>query len=353
MNDILQKVEDIISIINCRKCLLVAGDSFDKLGLDSIFSQIRFVRYRDFTPNPIYEQVYEGVELFNKEACEAIIAVGGGSAIDVAKCIKLFCKLDKTKNYLQQEYQNNSVLLIAIPTTAGTGSEATKYAVIYHNGVKQSITHQCILPDFVVLESSLLRSLPLYQKKSTLLDSLCQAIESWWSVNSTDESVGYSKMTISIIKNYWKQYLWGDDIFVAKLILEASNYSGKAINITATTAAHAMSYKMTSMYHISHGHAVAISMPFLWKYISDHLDRCIDKRGKAWIENMMNDLELLLDYHEFCEILNGMELDYPIAYFREKELDILVKDVNLERLGNFPVLLPEDEIRIIYGRVLQ
>ena len=90
--------------------------------------------------------------------------------------------------YLQQDFSDSGIPLVAIPTTAGTGSESTRFAVIYHQGVKQSVTHPSIIPNYAILEPAVLSSLPVYQKKCTVLDALCQGIESWWSINSTPQS---------------------------------------------------------------------------------------------------------------------------------------------------------------------
>lgn len=100
-------------------------------------------------------------------------------------------------------------------------------------------------------DDSVLETLPEYQKKATLMDAFCQSIESFWSINSTKESKGYSKEAINIIMNNYEDYLDGDNS-KNKLILKAANISGKAINITQTTAGHAMSYKLTSFYNIEY-----------------------------------------------------------------------------------------------------
>ena len=88
---------------------------------------------------------------------------------------------------------------MAMPTTAGTGSEATKYAVIYYNGEKQSINDESIIPSTVLFDSSILDSLPSYQKKATVLDAFSHSIESMWSINSTKESKEYSKEALTLI----------------------------------------------------------------------------------------------------------------------------------------------------------
>ena len=183
----LQSIETALKEVSSKRYMLVHDPSFHHLPVKDYVKPD--VVFDDFTSNPLYEQVCKGVELFNAHHCDAIIAVGGGSTIDVAKCIKLYCKMDPTMNYLQQEYRDSGVPLIAIPTTAGTGSESTRYAVIYYEGKKQSVTHESIIPTYAILEPRLLKTLPLYQKKCTMLDAMCQCIESLWSVNSTDESM--------------------------------------------------------------------------------------------------------------------------------------------------------------------
>ena len=113
------------------KVLLVCDGSIQFLKINDYFNKKRnIVRFSDFIPNPLYESVVKGVELFHKEGCDTIVAVGGGSAMDVAKCIKLYSNMNNQDNYLKQKIVPNDIPLIAVPTTAGTGSEATRYAVI-------------------------------------------------------------------------------------------------------------------------------------------------------------------------------------------------------------------------------
>ena len=115
-----------------KKVFLVCDSSFPFLNIKEDIEGIAlpYTIFDDFTPNPLYEDVCQGIKLFNAKGCDTIIAVGGGSSIDVAKCIKLYCKMSDDRLYLEQEYKDTGVKLIAIPTTAGTGSESTRYAVI-------------------------------------------------------------------------------------------------------------------------------------------------------------------------------------------------------------------------------
>ena len=245
-----------------KSILLVCDSAFGFLRIKDYFETlearkgIRVVKFSDFQPNPLYESVVKGVEIFHENKCGLIAAVGGGSAIDVAKCIKLYSNMDSSENYLKQQIVPNDVPLFAVPTTAGTGSEATRYAVIYYNGAKQSVTDYSCIPSTVLFDASALKTLPMYQKKATMMDALCHAIESFWSVNSNEESMGYSQQAIEMIVANKASYLANEDAGNENM-LKAANIAGKAINITQTTAGHAMCYKLTSLYGIAHGHAAA------------------------------------------------------------------------------------------------
>lgn len=349
------------AITGSNKILLVVDGSFPFLNIkDDIEAMtVPYVIFDQFTPNPLYEDVCKGVDLFNKEGCDAILAVGGGSSIDVAKCIKLYCRMKKDKLYLEQEYKDTGVRLIAIPTTAGTGSESTRYAVIYYDSRKQSVTHDSIIPDVAILESKVLKTLPLYQKKCTMLDALCQGIESWWSVNSTGESKEYSKASVETIMQWWREYILENVDEAAEMIMQAANYAGRAINITQTTAAHAFSYKITSMYHLPHGHAVAVCLPVIWKYMIENIDKCIDIRGQEelantfmQIANAMGASDAKYAIEDFEMLLDIMDIKCPVAQDKERELDLLTTSVNPIRLRNNPVELNDAAIHSLYENIL-
>ena len=344
---IFSDISQLSPIFAGKKVLLVCGRSFDGLGLSLPFDVIRF---SGFSPNPRYEDICRGVELCRKENCGAILAVGGGSAMDTAKCIKLFSTMDPAENYLRQEFRDNEVLLAAIPTTAGTGSESTRHAVIYYKAEKQSVSHPSLIPQAACLIPAVLEKLPLYQKKCTLLDALGQAIESWWSVSSTEESVRWSRMAIELIRDNWRPYLLEGDAAAAEKILLAANYAGRAINITATTAAHAMSYKLTSLYGIPHGHAVALCLAQVWEYMLGDVE-CTDSRGIEHLRQVFADLPVDLEWYK--KLLETLELTRPAAENREEELQILVSSVNPLRLRNNPALLDRATLKAMYERILR
>lgn len=365
-----------------RKVFLVCDGSWPYLNIGpdveaaigGIGSPVR--KFSDFGSNPLYESVCKGVEEFNASGCDTIVAVGGGSSIDVAKCIKLYCPTEPK--------------LIAIPTTAGTGSESTRYAVAYRNGEKQSITHESIIPDYAILEPSVLDSLPLYQKKCTMMDALCQAIESWWSVNATEASRVLSRQAIELIMANWEAYIFKG--LNSREIMRAANIAGQAINITQTTAPHAFSYKLTSLFGLPHGHAVALCLPEIWEFMLDYLSfRPIEVSGEISLRSVFSDIALAMGAETpedaiglFRSLMFKMELDFGSWYKAQTEdpkarnygrwpsgaqsapdcsdplseperasvLKTLASSVNPIRLANNPVPISESDALAIYSKIL-
>lgn len=364
----IDKLPGILQEVGCLKLFLVIDSSYPFLNIKDAIEAlpVKKVKFSDFTPNPLYEQVCQGIELLKESKCDSILAVGGGSAIDVAKCVKL-AVLAKEGNaaiippLVSQKLpiDGTKIPFIAIPTTAGTGSESTHNAVMYYEGAKQTVTNDGVLPDYAILEPSVLKTLPLYQKKCTMMDALCQGIESWWSVNSTEESYGYSHKTIKLIMGNWRKYIFENDDEAAEQIMLAANYGGRAINITQTTAAHAMSYKITSIYKLPHGHAVAVCLPGIWKYMLENMDKCIDIRGTEYLTGIFNKIAQTMgcstpaqSISMFREIMTEMEMEYPVTGDKERDLAILTQSVNSVRLKNNPILLKPDVIHHLYDNLL-
>lgn len=347
-----------------KRILIVCGSSFRNFRmkgfLDELTAQGRIspVYFSEYQPNPDYDSVVKGVDLFKKCNCDSIFAIGGGSAMDVAKCVKLYSNMPEGVNYLQEAIVPNDIPFLAAPTTAGTGSEATRYAVIYYKGEKQSVTDYSCIPQAVLFDTSMLCSLPDYQRKTTMLDAFCHSIESFWSVNSTDESKEFSKMAIGLILKNIDAYLENEESANAAM-LNAANLAGKAINITQTTAGHAMCYKMTKQYGISHGHAAALCVSVLWPYMVKHTDLCLDPRGKEYLDEMflalasaMGCTDAMAAADKFMRFFTGLNLQNPKAD-DEKEYDLLTKSVNLVRLKNNPIRLDEQTINALYRKILE
>ena len=361
----IDKLSEILNESNIEKLFIVTGaNSYKSLNFKDIIERLAIERvyFTDFTPNPKYEQICKGIDLFKSEGCDAILAIGGGSPMDVAKCIKLAVLADDGINAIIPPMVNKNVVIdgnkipfIAIPTTAGTGSESTHNAVMYYEGTKQTVTNDGILPYYAILEPSVLKTLPLYQKKCTMMDALCQGIESWWSVNSTDESKEYSKKAVELIIQNWEKYIFGNDDEAAANIMLGANYSGRAINIAQTTAAHAMSYKITSLYGLPHGHAVAVCLPEIWEYMVDNMDKCRDPRGKEYLDDIFRQISLsmgcidLMDaIGKFRNILLKCRINMDGKELDDELLSLLANSVNPIRLKNNPVQIMRDAINNIY-----
>lgn len=349
-----------------KKLLLVCGNSVSKLEVYRRLCDIleetgtEVFRFSDFKPNPEYASVVSGVSTFCENGCDSVMAIGGGSAMDVAKCIKLYARLNIETNFLKQKCEPNNIPFIAVPTTAGSGSEATRFAVVYKNGVKLSISNENAIPSCVIWSSDTLDKLSDYQKKSTVLDALCHCMESMWSVNSTDESKTYASRGIELIFKGINEYISGDKS-KNDIMMEAAYVAGHAINITQTTAGHAMAYKLTGLYDFAHGHAVALCIDRLLPYMVENIDKdnmCLDKRGTKHLKDTMLFLAHAMggEYIEdvpviFHGLLVRLGLNTPVKY-SEEELEELVESVNIERLRNHPVKLDDKSIKALYEQIM-
>ncbi len=350
----------------CQKILMVCDgsicymDRFNKHLEEVEKMGVQMVDFRDFQPNPVYESVVKGVELFKAKQCDSIMAVGGGSAMDVAKCIKLYSNLagdGADGAWLKAEIVPNNIPFISMPTTAGTGSEATRYAVIYYNDVKQSVTSESFIPGTVLMDPNALKSLPLYQKKATMCDALCHAIESFWSLNSTAESKELSKIAIQGVLENMNGYLKNTEEGNAGM-LRAAHTAGKAINITQTTAGHAMCYKITSLFHSAHGHAAVLCDRVLFYWMIENTDKCIDPRGTAYLRIMLDEIGRAMGCEDakagaakLVSIFDSLELEVPSA--TEEQFELLKRSVNPVRLKNHPIALDEETIDALYHKILK
>lgn len=350
---------------NVKKILLVCDGSIKyQKDFNAYLSKIEktgtnIIRFTDFQPNPLYDSVVKGVVVYREEHCDAIMVVGGGSAMDVAKCVKLYSNMQgngENGDFLWQEVVPNKIPFLAMPTTAGTGSEVTCYAVIYYEGAKQSITHDSFIPETVLMDSSVLKTLPLYQKKCTMMDALCHAIESFWSVNSTEESKKYSCDAIKLVLANMQGYLDNTEEGNAGMLM-AAHTAGKAINITQTTAGHAMCYKVTSLFGVAHGHAAILCDRKLFPWMIRNTGMCTDPRGEAFLKETFADISQAMGCNnseeasvKLQEIFDSLQLDVPVA--TKEQFEQLKTSVNPVRLKNHPVQLTVESIDALYHEIL-
>lgn len=347
--------EDVATAFGLTHPLVVADSFLSSEQIDGLLGSTPRTLFTDFWPNPTYEQALAAVNAYKDGRCDSVVSIGGGSAMDVAKCVRLWaaCPGDGLhKRYCDTPLPYSNLTHIAIPTTAGTGSESTHFSVVYVDGEKRSVASCLAQPNACILVPELLSGLPPYQRRATVLDALCHAIESYWSVASSAQSREYSRRAIESIRAHWLAYL-DDDARAAAELLRAANLSGKAINLTTTTAAHAMSYKLTSLFGIAHGHAVALCLPYCWKTLLE--------RASVQTQERLFELDCLLTgstdptrgagLDAFANMFSTMELPEHVEG-SNANVDVLVQSVNLERLSNFPLQLNADELRSAYRSIL-
>ncbi len=273
----MKELEKIIQKENPQRIMLFHGKtSYEKSGakelLEPLLKEYQVHHFSSISPNPKIKEIENGICAFNQFNPDLIIAVGGGSVLDVAKSVNV---LSNNKHqplaYLMKEYvlRRKGKPLIAIPTTAGTGAEATQFSVIYVNKVKQSLDSIFLLPTYAVLMPELTKSMNPYQTAVTGMDALTQAVESLWSINSNSESDFYAKKAITKILDNLETAVNSPTLKSREQMLRGAHLSGKAINLTHTTACHAISYPITSYYNIPHGHAVALTLRAVLKFNSE------------------------------------------------------------------------------------
>ncbi len=320
--------------INPHKVLFVCSNTYDRYGYRHALDEINInsVSFSDFEPCPEISSVDKGVEAFKNEACDFIIAVGGGSAIDVAKAIKFFAK--------------DNVKILAVATTAGTGAEVTRFSVLYKNGDKSSVSNPDIIPDFQIFDYNTLKSLPYIQKAVTGLDAFSHAVEAYWSAEATDESCEYSKKAMQLFKKYYNPFIENDESSYEPM-MKCSELAGRAINIARTTACHAFSYKLHKLKGFYHGQAVAICLVYIWRYM---LEKTNDK---ALLEKISSITQISGYTSESLEALLKKLNLFDEIIMTQDEFNETVAGVDIKRLSNHPMSFSREDIKNIYGSFIK
>ncbi|MHA1166429.1 MAG: phosphonoacetaldehyde reductase [Candidatus Hodarchaeales archaeon] len=350
-----KELKRIIRERNPGNIFLVTGKkSYSLCGAEKLIKKstgdITVTKFSEFANNPEIEDIRKGIDLFREKEHEITIAIGGGSVMDMAKLVNAFAtqKEDPIK-YITKESTFTGPLkpLIAIPTTSGSGSEATHFAVVYVDKIKYSVTHELLLPEYVIVDPVLTMNLPKKITATTGLDALCQAIESFWSVNSTEESKKYSREAVRLVLANLVRAVHQPDEDNRMVMARAANLAGKAINISKTTASHALSYTFTSYYGIPHGHAVALTLGEVLLFNSQvNQNDVLDKRGLEHVINTMEELYSMLGCNDALsckkriqELLTSCDLEINLADLGidyQEALELVSNNVNIERLSNNP-----------------
>ena len=257
---------------NVHHALLVCGNSFRKQGLyqqleDALKKEgMELTEFSDFEPNPKYESVISGIKTYRQKGCDLILAAGGGSAMDVAKCIKLFNCMNVEENCLKQEIISNEIPFLAIPTTAGTGSETTLAAVITDAETrhKYAINDFPLIPRYAVLDPKVTLSLPPSITATTGMDALTHAVEAYIGRSTTPGTRKDALMAVALIfRNLDDAYEDGTNLEARRNMLKASYYAGCAFTKSYVGYVHAVAHSLGGEYNVPHGLANAILLPFV------------------------------------------------------------------------------------------
>lgn len=358
----LKDLQSLISGYDTKKVFLVRDNlSYSISGAESFIHQLLKrnipVAFYNFDPNPEINDLKKGIDLFKSANYDIIIAIGGGSVLDMAKLISVFAYQKGAVDDIimgKLPVENLKTPLLAIPTTAGTGAEATEFSVLYIDKKKYSISNSNIRPDYVYLSSEFSLSTSPYLTACTGLDAFCQAIESVWSVKCNNESEEYALQSIEIIWNNLQKAVQDNDKKAKEQMQEASFLSGEAINITTTTAPHALSYAFTSYYNIPHGHAVALSLPYFLDFNYSLLDNnCTDPRGpenvKERIDKVLKIMNLNINEAPviLTQYFKTMNIEMNIqALINNFNPDIIIDNINTERISNNPRKVTKEDLKL-------
>lgn len=342
----LGKVAELTEKLGIQKPLIVGSRHLTGTLLKKAPFLLTAPVFQEYHPNPDLQDALPGAELFRREKCDGILSIGGGSAMDTAKAIKAMLHTAGMEDALEGRFpEHMETPHLAVPGTAGTGAEATQSAVIYFENRKTTLSHPDLRPDAVILDAELLETLPAYHKKAAAMDALSQGIESYWSRSATEDSRVHAYLAILGVLDNLKAYLAGDS-HAAEEMMDASFQSGKAIQITRTTAAHAMSYQLTKKMGLAHGHACMVTLPVLWEQMAKR------EEMKALLLDLSRKMRLgdpQMAPRLLRGILYDLELEIP-GMPDEETLEAMAAAVNPERLGNHPVEMSHDDVKDTYRR---
>ncbi|RYZ23923.1 MAG: iron-containing alcohol dehydrogenase [Chitinophagaceae bacterium] len=257
IGDVAQELARLVEQGGAGQVLLVAGGHFlraPKAGeLRALLGERLSVEVA--TPQGLLqEEELMGLAARLPAGIDAVIAIGGGRSIDCAKALLYYARREPR-------------LFAAVPTTAGSGSDATSFAVVYRGIEKLSLEHPALLPGAVVWDVALLRDLPQRQRAHSGLDALVQCVEALWSRLATPASSVRAWEAGSWLRANLPAFVQdphNDDLALGTLY--AAHGSGAAIQQSRTTGAHALSYYLTAVHGVDHGHAVALLLPVFLRY---------------------------------------------------------------------------------------
>lgn len=366
--DAFTKVGDEAASLG-KKALIISDHMMDKLGnvnaCESFLqaADLAHAKYLDIDSEPTDQFVYEALDLFKAEACDVIIALGGGSCIDTAKAVAVLA----TNGGEIGDYMNNKVIaskkaipLIAVPTTAGTGSEATDVTVITHlqSDVKMMIKQPAFLPETAIVDPNLSVPSPKKVTAATGVDALTHAIEAYISKLAQPFTNNLALSAISLIaKNIRIAYQDGENIEARENMAYGAMLAGMAFSNASVCLVHGMSRPIGAIFHVPHGESNAMLLPAVLEFNKDvATDRLVDIGHVLFdgLEGLTNPEiadRVVLEVKQLCCDLNipnmkacGIDQD-KLQQVQEK----MAKDAIISGSpGNNPRVPTEEEIVGLY-----
>lgn len=357
-----------LGILGARRILLVRGvNSFEKSGASRTVEPLRktFVinDWSGFSENPSLDELIDGLRVARAFSPDTIVGIGGGTAMDLAKMISAL--VDTPAHRVEAMILAGGVLdqrrtkLLLVPTTSGSGSESTHFAVVYIKDQKYSVAGSALRADLALVDYRLTLSGSPYQRACSGLDALTQSIESIWARDSTRKSRKIARRALRDISTSLLPFAKGDTSKMAFLMSKGSNEAGKAIDISKTTAPHALSYKITQRYGIPHGNAVGLTIGKIFDHHANYKDlaRSTPRSTRRRLQKNLKFIRKTLRMGgaqsgtEFFENLLASLHVVPTlraaGAVSESEILEIVSSVNLERLANNPIRLTEDDLLAI------
>lgn len=288
-----------------KKALIVTGRSSAKLNgaqrdVEEALKRenITYALYDQITSNPSIDQVREAAIFARRENTDFVIGIGGGSPIDAAKAIAILA----TNNLTDMElflgpYVEKFLTVVAIPTTAGTGSEVTPFSVLNDSKTqsKKSIANSEIFPKLAFLDAKYTLKLPLSITVNTAIDALSHALEGYLSVKATPLSNLFAEKSLAVLGACLPQLLKENTIIVREQLLYASMLAGVVIAHTGTTAVHAMGYSLTYFKNIDHGRANGLLLVEYLKLIhTKHLGEIVNVLSLLQLKSL-DEFSVLMD----------------------------------------------------------
>lgn len=284
--DVLKKLPEILNGNQLNNILVVSDRGIEKTGLiDKVRNildnaQIKYKIYLDVKTNPTVEMVNEALNVYKKANAQGVIAIGGGSPMDVAKSVAVLAKYGGS--IIDYEGANKIpgyiIPVVAIPTTAGTGSEVTAFAVIVDNKrhYKLTVFDYKLIPKYALIDSKILMTIPPSVAAACGIDAMVHAIEAYLSRNANPFSDAMAEKALELIgSNLRNYYACRENENSAFAMAVASNFAGIAFAWARLGNVHAMSHPVSAYFNVPHGVSNAILLPYVLEYnkVADRDDR--------------------------------------------------------------------------------